>query len=124
MLNASKKFEKRQLYLYIKKIYFPFLYQSKVLICQYTDTNEPLCSEKPSVAIILRLSEKLPQDDRTIMGLRQLLIFLFFQCGEGLYTSESILTYRYGLRADRVDVSMKFNKDNSEIETTYNLVTA
>ena len=36
------------------------------MICHSRDTNEPLCSEKPFVAIILRLSEKWPQNDRTI----------------------------------------------------------
>ena len=36
-----------------------------VLICHSRDTNETFCSEKPSVAIILKLSEKWPQNDWT-----------------------------------------------------------
>ena len=42
------------------------------------------------------------------MGLRSLEIFLFFQCGDRLYTSESdvcrrqILTYKNGPRAEKV----------------------
>ena len=35
--------------------------------CHSRDTNETFCSEKPSVAIILRLSEKCPQSDWTNM---------------------------------------------------------
>ena len=50
---------------YLRKIYFLFLYRSKVLICYSRDTNETFCSEKPHVAIILRLSEKWPQNDWT-----------------------------------------------------------
>ena len=57
---------KNDTFLCTKKIYFPFLYRSKVLICHSRDTNETFCSEKPSVAIILRLSEKRPQNDWTI----------------------------------------------------------
>ena len=33
--------------------------------CHSRDTNETFCGEKPSVAIILRLSEKWPQNDWT-----------------------------------------------------------
>ena len=41
-----------------QKTYFPYFYRSKVLICHSKENNETFCSEKPSVAIILRLSEK------------------------------------------------------------------
>ena len=61
MENDTRQYEKRHL----KKMYFPFLNWSKVLICHSRDTNETFCSEKPSVAIILRLSEKWPQNDWT-----------------------------------------------------------
>ena len=46
-----------------------------------------------------------------VMGLRPLEIFSLFQCGERLYTSESvvyrqqILTYKDGPRAERVTVN-------------------
>ena len=37
------------------------------------------------------------------MGLRPLEIFQFFQRGDRLYTSGEILTYKDGLRAERVN---------------------
>ena len=41
------------------------------MICHSRDTPETFCSEKPSVAIILRLSEKWPQNDWTRKSSRQ-----------------------------------------------------
>ena len=34
---------------------------SSVLICHSRDTNETLCSERPSVAIILRYTDKMTE---------------------------------------------------------------
>ena len=55
----QQKYEKWHISLYSKKIYFPYIYWSKVFICYSRDSNETFCKENNSVAIILRSIDKI-----------------------------------------------------------------